>query len=45
MNDSRHNDYMALLVFIAIWLMISAMAQCSTAEKLDEIVHELRMMN
>jgi hypothetical protein len=45
MNDNRHNDYMALLFFIALWLMISAMAQCSTAEKLDEIVHELRMMN
>ena len=45
MNDNRHNDYMALLFLIVLWLMISAKAQRSTAEKLDEIVHELRMMN
>lgn len=45
MNDSRHNDYLTLLFCIALWTMILAIAQCSTAEKLDGIANELRMMN
>lgn len=41
---NNDNDYLTLLFLIGMWTMFLAMSQCSTAEKLDDITYELRML-
>lgn len=41
---NKDHDYSALLALIAIWMMVSALAQCDSARELSDIKHELKMM-
>jgi hypothetical protein len=41
MNKKDH-DYSMSLAIIAIWMVIGSLAQCDSAERLDDIRQELR---
>ena len=37
----RENDYSIFLAIIAIWMMVGGLAQCESADNLDNIRREL----
>lgn len=40
----KDNDYSVFLLFIAMWLMVCALAQCESAIELSNIRNELILM-
>lgn len=40
----KEHDYSIFFAIIAIWMMISSLAQCESARTLDGIKHELFML-
>ena len=40
----KDHDYSYYFAIIAIWMMVSALAQCESARQLDDISHQLQML-